>query len=449
MNRLIGFFLTLLVIASASPANLGPFPVGQVSDAIYNPGRNGGTTQTSWTLPQEYYTYQGVPFSPTMNGTGRAWTMTVFYPAAPVNSSTPLASPRDYPASVWQAAGQLVGYAGVPVANGEFPLEVFSPGYGSDSVAYATTSGYYLASYGFIVVMIDFVPGDADFINETGNPAVVNVDNGSMLALVERAIDISQTITHFLNRSSTVGDLFYHHINEQQIIAAGHSYGGAAAEGLAFGPTNIRGTGYSIPKDNRVTALNLQDPSDWQYNFDQLVNNQLPMLVMNSQQSGGICGMRSFYADLSFPSARVKLNNSLHATFENDLCGFLPVFGIPSSYYPNCDSSLGFMTPNVSSPLIRGYAVSFLLSYIGNCQYGLYLLPDCAQYIENGNYEVWVLKFGNLIWNSTASAIANTADGQDLLLEQYPSAYVTDGCFTYFQDQVDVFDFNCGLAPLV
>lgn len=427
---------------SVPPQSLGPFQVGETSDVIMDVGRNGGGLNETWLfLP---YTVD-----PTMGGTGRAWTFTIYYPASSfyINATTPKFNTRGVPAFAWESVGLLCGYDSVPVANGQFPLMIFSPGHGGDSFVYQS-QGYQLASYGYIVVMIDFVPGDNSFIFQYDPNNVTGI--GYMLAFTERAIDISHTLTKMLNRSETLGDLFYHRINENEIIASGHSYGGLAALSLVVGPENIRGTGFNVTVDERITALVLQDPSDWQLPFSELKRNHVPTLVMTSKQSHGFCGLRAFYAGRHGANAKVKISNSVHLSFADDVCLAALLFGInPADFFPNCDPSQPIAQYSTVMPIIKGYMTAFLELLIEDNSYLPYFNVNCAAFISNGTFELWNKRAGNVTWTPPQSVVDNLAYGSDVDYLNDPSADITDGNFKYYQNMVAHEPQNCSIPALV
>jgi hypothetical protein len=416
-------------------------------DAILDFGRNGGSTQTTWTV---------LPYGvdPTLGGFGRGLTLTILYPAdsAYINSSTPLANRRFVPSYLWQLMGVPVGYDSVPVASGTFPLIVNSPSLGGDSFLYASQC-YVLASHGFICAMLDFAPGDVDFIDPFLPPLEQNLSNGTMTDITERCTDVKHTIDHFFALNNVSSSLFYHHVitDDGSVVGMGHSFGGLTVLATASGVDSLRGTAFSVTADTRIGTLLLQDPSDWQLSYAQLRINNLPTLVLNSLEASGICGIRTFYANKGASlSVRVKLNNSLHASFETDVCPLLFLFGIDPALYgfAQCDPSFGFIDPSVALTIINTYTTAFLELLSGDVRYIPYFISDCAAYIEGGQFEMWSNKAGSTAWNPPTTVADNLGYGNDLAYLAFQDAFVTDGNFRFRGVQVAQEPHNCSISIL-
>ena len=96
-------------------------------------------------------------------GARRAFVMTVYYPAQPGANAQPApyaeGKMADQLASLAHLPGFAVGlihshaYEHVPIANGTFPVVLFSPGIGTPPVEY-TASVEDLASHGYVVAVL-------------------------------------------------------------------------------------------------------------------------------------------------------------------------------------------------------------------------------------------------------------------------------------------------------
>lgn len=113
------------------------------------------------------------------------------------------------------------GVRGVPVADGKFPLVVFSHGYaGFRTQSSALTSA--LASWGFVVAAPDHPSRNLTrVLSFSSDPKATDVKN------------LRATITDIGKRSSAKGSFLHRHVAMGQIGALGHSAGGRAVETLA------------------------------------------------------------------------------------------------------------------------------------------------------------------------------------------------------------------------
>lgn len=428
---------------------VGDYPiVSQSSDIFQELGRYGGTTQESWSI---------IPYAcdPTIGGTGRCFTVTIYAPAAvsSVPSGATLFNMRFIPGFLWQMVDVPVGYDSIPLADGQFPLYVYSPGLVGDSAIYGS-DGYKEATFGKIVVIIDFSPGDADVSDSNGASTVQLINN--------RVTDIKHIIDRMINRSNTVGDLFYQHIDTDKIYVGGHSYGGASAFIAGVGIKNFLLSNQTIVKDDRIVAMNLHDASDQLMTFEQLSHNRLPTLVSVSANQGGVDGMRSFYAGRSgFLNLKLRVNNSMHMNFAPDLCPLLFLLGIedPAQLYAmgfgHCVPAAGVVVPFATFNLInQGYTAVFFELLNGNVNYLPYVLPNCVEYIRGNLFELWTQNNGDEWWSPPSSAIANLYDpfGQGLVA-YYEWAYangivLSDGRFRYLQHPRPVAARNCNIPLL-
>ncbi len=116
------------------------------------------------------------------------------------------------------------GVRGVPVAEGTFPLVVFSHGYAGfrDQSSFLTA---WLASWGFVVAAPDQHSRDITTVLNlnTPPPGKKTTDVG----------DLRATITLMRTQNATSGKRFFGHVDLKKVAAVGHSAGAAAVEALA------------------------------------------------------------------------------------------------------------------------------------------------------------------------------------------------------------------------
>lgn len=123
---------------------------------------------------------------------------------------------------------------GVDVHTGQFPLLVFSHGFGGIPTQSLRLMEH-LASHGFVVVAI----------SHTGN---VQGDMTSPNPEADRYPDVAFTIDEMGVMNADPSSIFFEHVDHQNTGVAGHSYGGMTAEFMAAGHAGA-------PADARVKAI--------------------------------------------------------------------------------------------------------------------------------------------------------------------------------------------------
>jgi predicted dienelactone hydrolase len=272
------------------PAPTGPFAVGRIA---YN--------WTDFSRPE--------PFS-LQTGAHREVMVYVWYPADVGRTAQPAPYFPDFPA-IEKCAGEadiksLLGAGYVPVKSGklrthsvenaklsssskQYPLLVFSPGFGEYSLTYGAVLED-LASHGYVIAAIDH-PYDAScvvfpdgraipFAQERWDAAKKQLD--SMMAYYGSRINEWAADTRFVldqliryNRTPHLGAPFARHLDLQRIGAFGHSVGGM---------TTVR----ACELDTRFRACMNQD-SDYDGKpfmpFSSANNIKQPFLFMVSTHS--------------------------------------------------------------------------------------------------------------------------------------------------------------------
>ena len=124
------------------------------------------------------------------------------------------------------------GVRGVPVADGRFPLVVFSHGFAGFNTQ-STFLTAHLASWGFIVAAPEHTDRDL--------PAALSAAlTGKSLSQSNDVTDLQDTISLMETQAGTSGSPFYRHIDDARIGAVGHSAGGSAVEKLAVVDSRVK-----------------------------------------------------------------------------------------------------------------------------------------------------------------------------------------------------------------
>jgi predicted dienelactone hydrolase len=282
---------------------------------------------------------------------GRPIVVDLYYPADPDNNGQPLL-PAEYvmdpfgvlrmdkigyattSSTLWEGHGlDPVYQAPTPSQDGPFPLVVFSPGYGFPGYGYIYI-GARLASHGFVVaILTDY----DDFHTER-----------SAMEALNRPLDVSFALTDLLARNLDSAYLLYGMINENQIAAAGHSFGGYSAQALAGGVDSVCEIFYEewlvdpiegpplpetcvpIYPDERIKAIVTLDGANFYLYFAELARITLP--AMGIGQEWDLCATdptwssvlqattwqaRQHLAMKAHPNYRVDVTGAVHKSFAN------------------------------------------------------------------------------------------------------------------------------------
>jgi dienelactone hydrolase len=138
------------------------------------------------------------------------------------------------PSSITNLTIPLYGFFNVPVAQGQFPIAVFSHGYGGFNVQ-STFLMSHLASWGCVVVAPEHTTRDlAAVLNQIITKQTLPTANGQDVR------DLTSAIASLSAWNTTSSSPFYNHLDMTRIAAIGHSEGGIAAQQLAATQPNVR-----------------------------------------------------------------------------------------------------------------------------------------------------------------------------------------------------------------
>jgi predicted dienelactone hydrolase len=196
-------------------ADYGPYPVGITTLALTDPSRQ----NTAGTGP-------------------RPVTTEVYYPST---AAAVAGLPRDVAIVLGIPVVETPAYRDVAMAQGTYPLVVFSHGNGGLRIQSFFFAAH-LASHGYIVISPDH-HGNT-FVDQLAGIVDPNV-------AVNRPIDMSFLIDEFLAFNGTPGNFFQGAIDPDRIGVSGHSFGGYTSFALAAG----------LQKDARVKAIMPQAPA--------------------------------------------------------------------------------------------------------------------------------------------------------------------------------------------
>jgi predicted dienelactone hydrolase len=222
------------------PDELGPHAVGYTTMTVSDPDRPGRELPTS-----------------------------VWYPAD-IDADVDDAALAAYARTTNVPIPSDVARVDVPVADGRFPLIVFSHGFGgvnTQSFFYTET----LASHGFVVAAPDHV-GNTAFDQAAGTDVEMSVSAG------DRLPDVSTTIDVIVARSDDDEDLFAGHVDDDRVGVTGHSFGGFTTLAMAV---ETDGERYD-PRVDVIVPLAPGSPTS----DESLTSITIPTLLMGGTLDG-------------------------------------------------------------------------------------------------------------------------------------------------------------------
>jgi predicted dienelactone hydrolase len=296
--------------------------------------------------------------------TDRPLTLDVWFPIDDAGD----APPQQYtltPGVYYESPTAFAG-AELAVADGQFPLVVYS--HGSGGLRYIAS--YYteaIASYGYVVAAPD----------HTGNTAVdrlLGTEADFDVTALNRPNDVVSTIDAMLDPAN-VG--LVNSIDPETIAVTGHSFGGFTTLAMAGGYENTLG---QFVADERVDAIIPLAPATGDgtrlMSDAGLESVQVPMLVMvgtNDQTTPVDPNVtRIWDRAKSEPLIRVELVDAQHQSF-TDVCDyqtFLPTLGdaVPAPVIETIDAQAvegctpGDMPIDRAQELTNTFAINFLES---------------------------------------------------------------------------------------
>lgn len=241
---------------------------------------------------------------------GRSFPIDIWYPVDPADTAD--ATPSEYSLAPGLGYTSSTAWADAPVAEGEFPLVVYSHG-GGGFRWIATFYTEFLASKGYVVVAPDH-PGSTAVDQLTG--AAVDREKNAFL----RPADITLTLDSVLAANTTEGDPLEGSMNDSKIALSGHSWGGYTSVATVAGHTNSLG---STTPDDRINSLILMAPYTEMISDEELQKVDVPVLVVSStlDKSTPIETNTERPAELmpGRPLVRVDIDGGAHTSF-TDVC---------------------------------------------------------------------------------------------------------------------------------
>lgn len=306
--------------------------------------------------------------------------VTVYYPANPPANAqlAPYAEGKmaEQLASLAHVPGvavQLIhthAYEHVPVADGIFPVVLFSPGIGVPPLEY-TSSVEDLASHGYVVAMLYptysvpmtvFSDGRVAMMSQAGirseneppgiSDAQTNKDRNAIGSVW--VADARFTLDQ-LTKLNTDDKLLKGHLNLEEVGMYGHSFGGATAAEVCQIDTrfkaciNMDGTVFSMTSSSQIKQPFMWMASD----YSQVTDSQLQQVHLTHSEF----------------NAKIQQRNEQRETFVQSLkLGYMFVLkGSTHSTYITDEALLGPVVPGLKDDLATidgGRAVTVINAYV-------------------------------------------------------------------------------------
>ncbi|MBU3701448.1 MAG: alpha/beta fold hydrolase [Acidimicrobiia bacterium] len=205
--------------------------------------------------------------------------------------------------------------AEAPIADGSFPLIVYSHGSGGQKfIASFMTEA--LAAKGFVVVAA----------NHTGDTAIDRVANTQAIPDqndLNRPADVSRLIDDMLARSKATGDVFSGRVDANRIGVVGHSYGGYTAIATTSGHSTPLG---SVTPDPRVKAIVAHAPYTLRLTPAELAADKVPTMLIAGTKDittpTATNAMVAFESITGPPVILAQITGAAHQSF-TDVCTYL------------------------------------------------------------------------------------------------------------------------------
>ena len=339
--------ITLAISTYAAPTDfesMGPYPVGVTTTVMMDLNRIDPMIQGPRTLPTEiWYPSNDLALKMPLNKHSD-----FFFKGNPALS---MAIKMAYQVDVreFDKTFKNTAYRDAPVAEGVFPLIIFSHGNGGfrmQSVFWCE----HLASHGYIVVAPD----------HTGNSAATVIDGKLILnnhdraqSAIDRPMDVSFLITQMGKWNAGEDSRFARKISMDQIGVGGHSFGGYTCTWVAYKDERIDAI---VPMAG--TAPNITAPND------------CPVLIIMATEDDtlGIAGnaaIREYYKNSIGPRYFIEFVDGGHFSF-TEMFQYLPDFGdgVGTGTRITNGEPVTFTPKESIYRYTNGYSLAFLNKYV-------------------------------------------------------------------------------------
>ena len=297
----------------ANPTELGRYKIGHTTMLLTDPTRNQDGSSSS--TPQGRPLFVHILYPSEV----RRGSLAQYSENNPIYDGTHLGYPQViFSVYLPSTNGALDG---VPVAEGTFPLLIYS--HGSDgSAGFAAAAGLLetLASHGYIVAAVEHTGNNRSRViaNILGLPSPGMSDGPTRL--IRRSQDVRFVITQMLD--STANPLFSQRINPDEIGLFGYSFGGGTTM------VTVAGVGLAgVAPDPRVKAAVAMDGTDYVgFSANDYANVKVPLMLYQDGDGQNqavfpqlVNSYPKYYADVSaalhISAAYPILCNALHRSF--------------------------------------------------------------------------------------------------------------------------------------
>jgi len=347
---IFGFIATaVLTSAGAFGASefeeAGPYPVGVTTTVFVDESRHDDATDSSRTMLTEIW------YPTTALGTQFPKNKMSDFVLKGANPGIGMAIKMAFKKDVAELdeTFENEAYRDAPVAEGKFPLVVFSHGNGGfrmQSVFWCE----HLASHGYVVVAPD----------HTGNAAATVVDNKLVLhdssareqAAIDRPLDVRFLIDMIGKWNKGADSRFNGRLDMEKIAVGGHSFGGMTSTMAA-------------DQDERIDAIVPMAAVGREH-----VNTDVPSLIIlatedDTIRAAGNERVREYYDEGTGPKYLVEFVDGGHYSF-TEMFQFDPAFGdgVGTGKRITNGEDITYTDKEIVYRYTNGYSVAFLDKYV-------------------------------------------------------------------------------------
>jgi predicted dienelactone hydrolase len=283
-------------------------------------------------------------------------------------------------------------YEHAPVADGTFPVVLFSPGIGTPPLEYTSTV-VDVASHGFVVAVIShtysvpvtvFADGRVALLNAAGVRSE-NEPAGTSEAQVTRDRDAigavwvadARLVLDQLIRLNAADRLLRGHLDPARVGMYGHSFGGATtAEVLRTDPRVKAGINMDGTLFSPTEGQSIQQPFMWMgSDYTQLTDDQLKRLDLTRAAFAATLrrrdAQRAGFVSAQKPGYLLVLRGSTHSSYISDEA-------VLSTLVPGLRDPLATLDGRRAGTLVDAYVVAFFDAYLKQRAAGLLDGPSPA-----------------------------------------------------------------------
>lgn len=233
-----------------------------------------------------------------------------------------------------------------PPANTDFPLVLFSTGFGMSRLVYSTILQW-VASTGFNVISIDHTY-DADIVEFADGTVALGANitfpANESIALSVRQADVS-FVLDALSNATLIKEKGLPALHTEHVGMFGHSLGGATAANVMLNDTRVRG---GLNMDGGMYAPSLNE------------TETLPFVLFAAEQHNQSSDdtWAAFWEELKGFKLQLQVNGTVHGSY-TDFPILAKVAGLNNETAPGVGEVVGSIDGTTILRILQGYVSAF------------------------------------------------------------------------------------------